>query len=485
MSLRTGGLLGLWMLAAACAHPPVSASPPRLARPAASVPAPAPAPAPAASPTIPPADAEWRQRIDLPGCTPERLQRVQARIDEITRRVRPPRARIETLERDVKAIWDDPCVRHVTLDVPAPRLDPEQLAKLWLADLASTLAFSAGALHRRGQHLFLAVPAEPPAPLSRKEQRALAHWLCADGDSVCGRAESFIARAEREFDRDESASPLFEPMRMATPLVQAPCAPRPREPGDKSSETPFEGVIRCASAFAPHTWRYPRSVRWRAVDRGWLVLRGRRGHYSFADEIRAYDLATGAAYVARSASGLVLAGPNVDFDAVDARRTTEAFAGTVDAAQVRELAFVLGTARAARARRSQEFYLQLDPHWPIAFSKGVGLAKRELAERLFLGRTSEETTLDFAIVDGSVALAKGSFKWPESARAVDAHAVGLTRVLEAGLVRGCAPAALPTRLVRGPHGPASALDADAGAQDRVYAELARRLEELGQSAGCA
>ena len=44
--------------------------------------------------------------------------------------------------------------------------------------------------------------------------------------------------------------------------------------------------------------------RVRAPMRGFFVVRGRRGHYSFCDEIRAYDLASGAAYVASSCSGV-------------------------------------------------------------------------------------------------------------------------------------------------------------------------------------
>lgn len=56
------------------------------------------------------------------------------------------------------------------------------------------------------------------------------------------------------------------------------------------------------------TYRYARTIELRAPSHGWFILRGRRGHYRFSDEVRAYDLATGAAYVARSEAALALGG---------------------------------------------------------------------------------------------------------------------------------------------------------------------------------
>src|SRR5262252_3561349 len=60
--------------------------------------------------------------------------------------------------------------------------------------------------------------------------------------------------------------------------------------------------------------------------------------------------------------------------------------------------------------------------------------------------SSDQTTLGFAyIVDGGV-VRQGHFTWPSSDDAREAHIDDLVRVAEAGLVPGCAPAKLPSRL---------------------------------------
>nr|WP_128798116.1 hypothetical protein [Corallococcus coralloides] len=46
--------------------------------------------------------------------------------------------------------------------------------------------------------------------------------------------------------------------------------------------------------------------RIRAPMDGWLVIRGRRGHYSFCDQLDAFHLGTGTLYRSSSCSGLAL-----------------------------------------------------------------------------------------------------------------------------------------------------------------------------------
>lgn len=70
---------------------------------------------------------------------------------------------------------------------------------------------------------------------------------------------------------------------------------------------------------APKFESFP-AGRFRSPKKGWLVVVGRRGHYHFCDTLSAYDLGTGAAYVARSCSQLKLA----DGGIVDVAKTDEA-----------------------------------------------------------------------------------------------------------------------------------------------------------------
>jgi hypothetical protein len=59
-----------------------------------------------------------------------------------------------------------------------------------------------------------------------------------------------------------------------------------------------------------------------------IVIRGRRGHYDFCDELGAYDMETGAAYVAKSCSGLHLrTDGSVDFEGTNAARKAAVVAG--------------------------------------------------------------------------------------------------------------------------------------------------------------
>ena len=57
-------------------------------------------------------------------------------------------------------------------------------------------------------------------------------------------------------------------------------------------------------------------------------------------------------------------------------------------------------------------------------------------------RSSSETSIAYVYRDGSERYA-GDFTWPESFSWADSHIVDLVEIMEAGLVRGCAPAKLP------------------------------------------
>jgi hypothetical protein len=434
-------------------------------------------------PPTTPSTARAAPAQPLPGCTWELGKAIDRRIVELdARMLQEGKQPIElpAALAELREIWKSPCLGHVARFFGPPEpASKEDLTRLFRQGLLEAVRGGLNANFRPGQ-VYLAVPPSLPSPLDEAARRSLEPWLCAPGEAACGGpAASYIARAEASFDRTEQEQRYFRESRTAGNDIcngaqDAHTWDTPIKP------TPFEAWAHCAIAEAGWTHRYA-PLRYRAPERGWLVLRGRRGHYSFADEVRAYDLETGAAYVARSESELVLEGIGVDHDAVDAKRQPEMFAARAVPDQVRELAFVLVTRLAVtRARTS----LDLTP-----LPKGVALtltpSEKWSALPLRAGavewRTSDQTQIAFTLVDDGKVRAEGEFTWPDSWIAVEDHADALINVLEAGLERGCAPAALPRGIAFGKPGRVSPIDADPNRQHDVFHELAQALERLPEN----
>ena len=121
----------------------------------------------------------------------------------------------------------------------------------------------------------------------------------------------------------------------------------------------------------------------RTPDRGWLLIRGRRGHYSFCDEIRAYDLATGSAAISRSCGGLVLR-PNgtVDGARTAARQRIVAEQGRIPVDILREAAWMILMSSETQSQVSESRGIQgadrnqsRNPHGPSLWS--IRFWKRE------------------------------------------------------------------------------------------------------------
>ncbi|ATB27620.1 hypothetical protein [Melittangium boletus] len=173
-------------------------------------------------------------------------------------------------------------------------------------------------------------------PDSASDHR-LAALLCPAKDKTCGtETEAWRTRAERAF-RPEPG--------------------RHRESSGTETKRPDCSVLVAAK---PKRWRYtawrsclgesgsrPRQValplgRFRSPEDGWLVIRGRRGHYGFCDEVRAYHLRTGSAYVSKSCGDLMLMeGGGVDAARTDAARQGTVSGGRMAPALLRELTWML------------------------------------------------------------------------------------------------------------------------------------------------
>ena len=96
--------------------------------------------------------------------------------------------------------------------------------------------------------------------------------------------------------------------------------------------------------------------------------------------------------------------------------------------------------------------------------------------------SSDQTTIVFTYLDGATRKT-GAFTWPQAADWLDDHVAELVRIMEAGMVKGCAPAKLPSAAqLAGPAGRVSQIDEDEKRVREYYAKLEAKLETLRSSA---
>ena len=182
--------------------------------------------------------------------------------------------------------------------------------------------------------------------------------------------------------------------------------------------------------------------RTRAPKQGWLVIAGRRGHYDFCDEIRAYDLATGSAYVVGSCSALALEPGG----SVNRKRTDDARRPTIE----------IGHLALDRLREAAWMTLLLDeldqdvrgslgtevPPWMEIRVDRPGGSVGTVFGKSFTSSTAH-TQLEWNILGNPRLVKNGTLTFPDDPNDVAAaHAMRLIRIAELSLVVGC-PTALP------------------------------------------
>ncbi|GEN08332.1 hypothetical protein SAMN05443572_106242 [Myxococcus fulvus] len=181
-----------------------------------------------------------------------------------------------------------------------------------------------------------------------KPDHRLAPWLCALADSACMKeTEPWAVRAEASFaaNREEQAKHLAS-------IADADAAGEgygpafcEKEARKKAKRWRYPAWRLCLSSHGASVRMLPLTGL-RVPSEGWLVLRGRRGHYSFCDEVRAYHLGTGTAWVSQSCSELALYEDaerigRVDVKTTDANRQARVAVGTVSRDALRELTWML------------------------------------------------------------------------------------------------------------------------------------------------
>ena len=312
----------------------------------------------------------------------------------------------------------------------------------------------------------------------------VASLVCPPAETGCGTETDFWAeRLQKVLDRagDEH------------PCVPSNAAERRRVPpsdpdacGAFVARAPrrqrFRRFTECLAQAAPT----PKSVplgRLRAPAEGWLVVSGRRGHYGFCDEVRAFDLATGAAFRVASCGGLFRReGGAVDHRATDRGRKVEIEIGQVSREAIRRSAWTLLLLDALEPEQREGFSVALpDSTAPILAPSSRQPPDPNFGRSTCFGGTfsSDQTTLSWRVDRNGLLLGAGKLTYPrDDDDHAAAYALWLLREAERGFVASC-PAARPPRGLfdEGLALSASKLDTDAaslGAADGALGEAWRR-----------
>lgn len=325
-------------------------------------------------------------------------------------------------------------------------------------------------------------PAMPQLPrLGSAEKEIPPEMLCEPATSCGPIAAGWEARAEAALhyhavDNGRAAPAHFmgragarEPREGKDPCLAELARAKPSER--------YMGWRRCVDQQEEPEYGLPFGS-FRPLVRGWLIVRGRRGHYQFCDEVRAYDLATGAAFVAKDCSGLALQKSGaVDAAATAQGRVSLTEIGRLPLDALREAAWMLALAPQVEARHRHSRIVPLPkglrPIWRVLLSTtGRGGSA---------WGSSAQTVLAWTIInagDAGRTVAQGRLIWPGSSEPGAHHAAQLLDVAERALTTGCPPAALPSSLPLDLGQPAvSPVDAKPAPLAGAQSELATRLRQ--------
>ena len=379
---------------------------------------------------------------------------------------------------ELHALVARPCLMHVALAAPLPATtDAAELMVAAQRGLFAALALTTK-FTRSDRHRYLVLPPELGPALDEDERQQLAPWRCGSGPAAtvssaaqslasCERGDAYQRRGVAAFDAEEQGwAQRYQVQGAPVGFFALPASECdgtfPRDDAPSS----FEAWVACVATRTPRTAHYAVGLPLRAPDRGWLIVRGRRGHYQFSDEVRAYDLATGAAYVTRREGVLF---------SKDGKITPDSFAGRAEPEAIRELAFLLLTRPALTELRRSSFLAELPGNLPLRTAgEPPPFTTNVPAHKV---RNSSQTTLDFAYFDGELRQ-YGSFLFPYG-DPFDNRAVALLAEVEKSQAATCAPARLPpTFALRSRDGVVSPLDASPQHRGATAAALDRQLDGL-------
>ncbi|WP_342375003.1 hypothetical protein NVS55_27285 [Myxococcus stipitatus] len=304
----------------------------------------------------------------------------------------------------------------------------------------------------------------------------LASLLCSAADSDCAKqmepwAAGVDAAFARERERQEKTTQLTE-------KIARRCAQDARKKPARWRYTAWRTCYRASDSYDAQ----PPVVRMRAPADGWLVLRGRRGHYGFCDEVRAYHLGTGTAWVSQSCSELALHEDKDRRGAVNAKATDEArvaqvMVGTLALEPLREMARAVLLADEPEGRgRALPTSVPVPEGYRIEWRErksGISSVGMGGGAGWF---TTAQTRLKWSWFPPERAEPlTGELTWPDSSQPMEDLADRLVAAAEETFKQGCPARLVPTALLDFTQAPGvNRLDAPEGVvrpQDAVLTAL--------------
>jgi hypothetical protein len=288
----------------------------------------------------------------------------------------------------------------------------------------------------------IVVPPDGRTTLNLEAHRnhALQNFLCPLTETTCGAAtRGWRVRAEAYFDahrslgrNDGSISPDERPA-SGTAVISRECA---EKLSSSVASEKYEIWRACIEERRPKRTALPLG-EFRAPSDGWLVISGRRGHYSFCDTTRAYDLRSGTAFISDSCSDLVLRrNGSVDRDATNRDRVSRIAVGTVPVQNLHEALWMM-------LLRGESEEVQLSAAY---FPLPDGLVPRLTIKRRpgnpddvpsFTWMSTAQSSLTWQWTPASDSAFVGELTWPNSGDAAEDHAASLLNIAEEGFTEGC------------------------------------------------
>jgi hypothetical protein len=356
--------------------------------------------------------------------------------------------------RELQALLKSECFLPAAETDRVPKPDSTIALKQWWSDgglswLTSYLELpELGLVSHLRPHVVLPPDIRPTLAASIGRDDPLRPLVCRLDEPACGlETLGWIERAEQAFkshrivrmddDRRVLGNDLSEVAHTEEAAAER-CANHMLT-ADEGSR--YQSWRDCLETQRPKTSALPLG-RIKAPMTGWLIVSGRRGHYSFCDTTGAYDLDSGAAFVYENCSALELnSDGSVDRTLTDSSRADKVRSGHVSVDNLREaLWMMLLQEKTSRIQLRAEWYPLPEGLAPKSVARPPTLDFSDLGATV----STAQTVLTWRWVRSTGAEIRGEVTWPGSYDAAEDHATSLLNVAELSLVPGCVPRRPPS-----------------------------------------
>jgi hypothetical protein len=430
-----------------------------------SLPARAESKNPAGASKTAPSLAECQYDDRTPGPIQKQLADTALAIEALSADAQPSPL-VDRLQRMLAS----PCFRDLVTVAPLPRFASALVLRTWWADGGGSW-FRSRLVNGFDPRTVTLPPDVRKALVLDGDRRrhALAPILCPLKDSLCGReTKGWLLRLDQalmigqRFDADQKpAGPGF------------PCDV---VNGNSGSER-YHAWRQCVENERPVWHLLPPLGSFQSPSRGWLVVRGRRGHYAFCDELAAYDLESGAAFQTRRCGDLGI-GSAPSPGGADVSKTGRGKVtfeqGRMPIENLREAALMIFLwPEMQRDVRRLSIGLKRPEGVEVpAGGDPTALVPRSSAERF----TSSDTFLSWAWVETGRVMISGEILFAPDLKRPNGYPSWLLTVAEEGMDRRCPGVAVPADVLS-----QATLSSHISANDAVQQEEAAIDAELASA----